>query len=104
MPLTKNKPLIVPAQQALWSSDPPGSQPSGPDNRRGGIEALLALNKHYRDNPWPAPFDATEHRLHLGDARDLSWIPDESVHLLVTSPPYWTLKKYQPHNLQMGAI
>ncbi len=104
MPLTKNKPFTVPAQQALWSSDPPSSQASGPDNRRGGIEALLALNKHYRDNPWPAPFDATAHRLHLGDARDLSWIPDESAHLLVTSPPYWTLKKYQPHNLQMGAI
>jgi len=34
----------------------------------------------------------------------LSWIPDESVHLVVTSPPYWTLKEYPPHKEQMGAI
>jgi hypothetical protein len=40
---------------------------------------------------------------HLGDARDLSWIPDASVHLVVTSPPYWTLKDYAPGNQdQMG--
>jgi site-specific DNA-methyltransferase (adenine-specific) len=39
----------------------------------------------------------------MGDARDLSWIPDASVHLVVTSPPYWTLKEYAPGNDdQMG--
>ena len=37
----------------------------------------------------------TVHHLHKGDARDLKWIPDNSVHLIVTSPPYWTLKKYE---------
>jgi site-specific DNA-methyltransferase (adenine-specific) len=26
------------------------------------------------------------------------------VHLVVTSPPYWTLKEYEPHDNQMGAI
>jgi site-specific DNA-methyltransferase (adenine-specific) len=31
----------------------------------------------------------------LSDARDLSWIANESVHVVVTSPPYWTLKKYE---------
>jgi DNA modification methylase len=36
---------------------------------------------------------ATRHRLHLGDARELGWLEDGSVHLVVTSPPYWTLKK-----------
>jgi site-specific DNA-methyltransferase (adenine-specific) len=30
----------------------------------------------------------------LGDARDLSFIPNESVHLVVTSPPYFNLKPY----------
>ena len=104
MAILRNKPFVVAAQQALWSSEPPLSAASGPDNRRGAIEALLTLNRYYRDNPWPAPFDATTHRLHLGDARDLSWIPDESVHLVVTSPPYWTLKEYPPHKEQMGAI
>jgi site-specific DNA-methyltransferase (adenine-specific) len=30
----------------------------------------------------------------LGDARDLRTIPNESVHLVVTSPPYFNLKPY----------
>lgn len=47
---------------------------------------------------------ATTHRLHLGDARELGWIPDESVHLVVTSPPYWTLKKYNDHPDQLGDV
>jgi site-specific DNA-methyltransferase (adenine-specific) len=38
----------------------------------------------------------------LGDARDLSFIEDESVHLVVTSPPYWTLKRYRDHPDQLG--
>jgi len=46
----------------------------------------------------------TEHVLHLGDARYLDWIPDASVHLVVTSPPYWTLKKYNDHPGQLGHI
>ena len=46
----------------------------------------------------------TIHRLIQGDARDLSFIPDESVHLVLTSPPYWTLKKYNDHPDQMGHI
>ena len=28
----------------------------------------------------------------------------ESVHLVVTSPPYWTLKKYNTHEHQLGEI
>jgi hypothetical protein len=50
-------------------------------------EALAHLrraNLVYRKVPWPAPYDKTKHVLHLGDARDMSWIPDESVHLVVT--------------------
>ncbi len=43
-------------------------------------------------------------RLHQGDARDLSWLPNESVHLVVTSPPYWTLKDYNDTPGQMGHI
>jgi modification methylase len=73
------------------------------DNTPDALEALLRANIHYRQVPWPAPYDRTMHRLHLGDARDLSWIPDESVHLVVTSPPYWNLKHYAPGNSsQMG--
>ncbi len=46
----------------------------------------------------------TEHRLVRGDARDLSFIEDQSVHLVVTSPPYWTLKKYHDHEDQLGDV
>lgn len=46
----------------------------------------------------------TLHRLIQGDARDLSFIPDGSVHLIVTSPPYWILKRYREHPDQMGHI
>jgi len=50
------------------------------------------------------PFAPTRHVLNQGDARDLSWIPDNSVHLVVTSPPYWTLKKYNDHPHQLGDV
>jgi DNA modification methylase len=46
----------------------------------------------------------TVHRLVQGDARDLSFIPDESLHLVLTSPPYWTLKRYNDSEGQMGHI
>lgn len=54
--------------------------------------------------PADEPLPATRHVLHRGDARDLSWVPDESVHLIVTSPPYWTLKKYNDHPDQLGDV
>ena len=37
----------------------------------------------------------TTHQLLLGDARIMSQVADGSVHLVVTSPPYWTLKNYE---------
>ncbi len=46
----------------------------------------------------------TAHYLINGDARDLAYINDESVHLVVTSPPYWNLKEYNDTPDQMGHI
>jgi len=46
----------------------------------------------------------TTHRLIQGDARDLTFIPSESIHLVVTSPPYWILKRYHENPEQMGHI
>lgn len=83
----------------------PRSSPRLPleDNTPEGLKALLAANSHYREVPWPAPYHRTQHRIHLGDARDLGWLQDNSVHLVVTSPPYWNLKEYAPGNReQMG--
>lgn len=46
----------------------------------------------------------TKHRLVHGDARNLSFLPDASVHLVVTSPPYWTLKRYEENPHQLGHV
>lgn len=46
----------------------------------------------------------TNHVLRLGDARDLSFIDDASVHLVITSPPYFNLKRYNEHDDQLGHI
>lgn len=46
----------------------------------------------------------TSHRLVQGDARKLAFIEDASIHLVVTSPPYWTLKKYRDHKDQLGEV
>jgi DNA modification methylase len=43
----------------------------------------------------------TKHRLVHGDARDMQLEP-ESIHLVVTSPPYWTLKRYADVDGQLG--
>ena len=36
----------------------------------------------------------TKHILINGDSRNMSLIPNKSVQLIVTSPPYWQLKDY----------
>jgi DNA modification methylase len=46
----------------------------------------------------------THHRIRLGDARAMDALPAESVHLVLTSPPYWTLKEYRDSKGQMGHI
>jgi hypothetical protein len=74
------------------------------DNEPGAVDKMLRANAILRNSPWPPPFDLTTHRLQLGDARQLQWIPADSVHLVVTSPPYWTLKRYEANDAQMGAI
>jgi DNA modification methylase len=46
----------------------------------------------------------TSHHLLLGDARRMESLKPESVHLVLTSPPYWTLKEYRDSRDQMGHI
>ena len=43
----------------------------------------------------------SHHLLLHGDTRT-SRLPDESVHLVLTSPPYWTLKEYRDTMGQLG--
>lgn len=47
----------------------------------------------------------TTHRLIQGDARSaLQTIPDQSIHLILTSPPYWNLKRYNETAGQLGHL
>ena len=45
----------------------------------------------------------TRHEVLLGDARCADLLPD-SVQLVLTSPPYWTLKEYRNSEGQLGSI
>ena len=36
----------------------------------------------------------TFHKTIIGDSRQMKEVPNESVHLIITSPPYWQLKDY----------
>ena len=67
-------------------------------------EAKLATKFAAREEAWkrsPAIL-RNHHRIYLGDAREMRGLPaGESVHLVVTSPPYWNLKRY--HDDQGGA-
>jgi len=47
---------------------------------------------------------ATRHELVLGDARNLSKLERASIQLVITSPPYWTLKRYNGHDAQLGHV
>lgn len=46
----------------------------------------------------------TRHILYRSDARNMSFIPDKSAHLVLTSPPYWNLKEYERGKNQLGII
>jgi len=46
----------------------------------------------------------SHHSLYLADARELGFIADESVHLVLTSPPYWSLKRYEENDSQLGHL
>jgi len=43
----------------------------------------------------------TYHKIIIGDSRNMEEIPDQSIHLIITSPPYWQLKDYGVEN-QIG--
>jgi DNA modification methylase len=46
----------------------------------------------------------TFHHFHNDDATDMHFLKPESVHLILTSPPYWTLKKYNSNDRQLGDV
>lgn len=58
---------------------------------------ILAIEDAIRQIP-------TRHELVCGDGRHMDFVPDESVHLALTSPPYWTLKEYPRRSGQLGLV
>ena len=51
-----------------------------------------------------AALDRTTLTICHGDSRELGWIAPGSVHLVLTSPPYWTLKEYPRREGQLGLV
>lgn len=60
-------------------------------------ELLADLREHLRQRP-------TTHDFVLADSRSIGFLPERSIHLVVTSPPYWTLKRYNDIEGQLGHI
>ena len=46
----------------------------------------------------------TNHTFIQGDSRNEKQLSPNSVHLVITSPPYWTLKRYKDSDGQLGHI
>ncbi|RQV96853.1 site-specific DNA-methyltransferase [bacterium] len=46
----------------------------------------------------------TFHRFHLFDSTQIDFLNNKSVHLILTSPPYWNLKEYNKSDRQLGNI
>lgn len=94
---------------------------SSPDQEEPGLAQFLPESARQLDDPQKdipriakdpsvtaqieqaLPYIPTTHHLNLRDARTLE-LPPESVHLVVTSPPYWTLKEYNRTDGQLGYV
>jgi DNA modification methylase len=86
MPLGKNSGELFAA---------PG--PAAATMPRNGREAKLPQKFHAKREAWAKHGGslASVHRIYLGDAREMRGLaPETEVHLVVTSPPYWNLKRY----------
>ncbi len=74
------------------------------DNPQTAIPRLAKDSEAVREIERAVRSVPTSHWLYRGDGRDLSTIPSESVHLVLTSPPYWTLKEYRDSAGQLGHV
>ncbi len=74
------------------------------ENSQKAIPALAKNNELSNKIESVLPTLPTTHRFILGDAVRMEFLEPESVHLIVTSPPYWTLKKYNDNERQLGAV
>lgn len=65
---------------------------------------LFAVEEEPVEAPAAAAFALGRSVIHVGDCRDvLRTLPAESVHMVVTSPPYYSLRDYQTGTWEGGA-
>ena len=86
-------PLVPAGASALLAEDAQRAIPAIARNVNLPGEIVYAVRRMH-----------TRHRVHRGDRRDMAGIPDHSVHVVVTSPPYWTLKDCPDRAGQLGAV
>jgi hypothetical protein len=73
-------------------------------------ESQTAIPKLAKDSRRTAEIEAilhevpTLHRVVHCDARAMVGLAPNSVHLVLTSPPYWTLKEYRDTDGQLGHV
>ena len=81
-----------------------------PSSLRGIEDPQTAIPRIAKEPKLTAEIDAavrevpTAHDLRLGDARAMDFLGPETIHLVVTSPPYWTLKEYRDTDGQLGHV
>lgn len=91
---TEELEALVP-RQALWLAE------------RGHQKAMPAIAKNHAltsEIEQALRRLRTRHELRLADSRWMEGVADGTVHLVVTSPPYWTLKRYPDAEGQLGLI
>lgn len=72
--------------------------------KKYGIE----IDEEYKkiENPCIVNINGTTQKIYIKSATNMSEIEDESIHLVITSPPYFNVKLYnrQPHEDDLGNI
>lgn len=74
------------------------------ENPQTAIPAIAKDRKLLSLIEQAVPEVPTTHELYLGDARRMSGLATGSIHLVLTSPPYWTLKEYRDTAGQLGHV
>lgn len=99
-----------PAPSALALAEPPRAEDYVPEAVGPITDPQVDLPRLAKDARAMAAIESaissfpTTHDLYRHDSRQITFLPPNSVHLVVTSPPYWTLKDYREHPDQMGYI
>ena len=89
---------------------PDGLMDALPDELRGIEKSQTEIPRIAKDSELTAKIETalkslpTRHSLYLHDSRRMTFLEPESVHLIVTSPPYWTLKRYRDGGGQLGHV